>query len=180
MCGQRVDCNGWQRHQGSHKCWMGEQKRKKQRKCKATGCSTFAYCFLYITRSSKPCNPQLAGTMALGPQASCSYRSTAGSPHTFSVLRPSQSTRHSIGARSASGLWPRDASCKLWPGELKQLQPRLSVRARVFNNNPGGGRNEDIGDRFVACLPYLLPLLDALPFGELDEGTVAARQCHLR
>ncbi len=33
-------------------------------------------------------------------------------------------------------------------------------------NNP---KNGDTGDRIVAALPYLLPLLDAMPYGEPDR-----------
>uniref|UniRef100_A0A7S0RS17 Protein TIC 20 n=1 Tax=Chlamydomonas leiostraca TaxID=1034604 RepID=A0A7S0RS17_9CHLO len=34
--------------------------------------------------------------------------------------------------------------------------------AHVFDNK----NKEDYGDRVIACLPYLLPLLDAIPFGK--------------
>ncbi|KAL6750818.1 hypothetical protein V8C86DRAFT_2796564 [Haematococcus lacustris] len=76
---------------------------------------------------------------------------------------------------------------------LKGISPRLTQRpracgssfsctrfrrhsglCRVFNN--AGGNNEDYGDRALASLPYLLPLLDALPFGKfifLDYPFVA-------
>lgn len=49
---------------------------------------------------------------------------------------------------------------------------RPVVAARVFNNNNNNNRNnDDFGDRILAALPFLLPLLDGLPYGALGVFT---------
>jgi hypothetical protein len=44
--------------------------------------------------------------------------------------------------------------------QLQQQQRRVSAQAFQFKQGP------DASDRVLAALPYLLPLLDALPYGE--------------
>lgn len=44
--------------------------------------------------------------------------------------------------------------------QLQQHQRRVSAQAFQFKQGP------DASDRVLAALPYLLPLLDALPYGE--------------
>lgn len=46
--------------------------------------------------------------------------------------------------------------------EASTSAPHRAVAAKAFNN-----RGDDAGDRIIASLPYLLPLLDAFPFGEV-------------
>ncbi len=51
----------------------------------------------------------------------------------------------------------------------RQHLRRPSVHARATNQ-------EDIGDRVIASLPYLLPLLDAIPFGERPSELSGGRR----
>jgi hypothetical protein len=100
--------------------------------------------------------------MELSPVASCSYRTSASlsGRRLSSVLRPQQAAFPNRSGQHHL------QSGQLIDGRPGLLQPskRQAVRARVFNNGSGG--KEDFGDRVVATIPYLLPLLDALPFGE--------------
>lgn len=49
------------------------------------------------------------------------------------------------------------------PQLLQQHQQRTSVQARAYQFKQG----PEAADRALAALPYLLPLLDALPYGAL-------------
>jgi hypothetical protein len=47
------------------------------------------------------------------------------------------------------------------------------VLARSLFDNKGKGPSDDFGDRILASLPFLLPLLDGLPYGE----SLPSRSC---
>ncbi len=72
------------------------------------------------------------------------------------------------------------ATCPARPSVLPSQRPQTNgfpcqttftrpvVAARVFNNNNNNnGNNDEFGDRILAALPFLLPLLDGLPYGAL-------------
>lgn len=48
-------------------------------------------------------------------------------------------------------------------------RPVVMTRS-LFDNNKNG---DDFGDRIIAAIPFLLPLLDGLPYGKVPSYTDA-------
>jgi hypothetical protein len=67
--------------------------------------------------------------------------------------------RHKVpGGRAAPSLSPASGAT-----ESTSARPVVVVRSLFDNNNKNG---DDLGDRIIAALPFLLPLLDGLPYGK--------------
>eukprot|EP00798_Chlamydomonas_sp_ICE-L_P031580 gene31580-6778_t len=78
-------------------------------------------------------------------------------PHTM-ALRPS------VGCSSMSALRPRTNAMRPVSGLRPTVGRKTCVApVAVFDNK---NNNQDGADRLIASLPYLLPLLDVLPYGK--------------
>ncbi|PNH06022.1 hypothetical protein TSOC_007677 [Tetrabaena socialis] len=87
-----------------------------------------------------------------GASASSAHRSAA----TRSIASPRLLGRHVV-PRLAGAPCPADCG--------PSTRPLLTPPASLFDKN-GGGSGEDAGDRVLAAIPFLLPLLDGLPYAK--------------
>lgn len=87
----------------------------------------------------------------------CTFLALARRPQLAALHRPQPvahgSTHNAAASRRFAPL----------PKTKAPSRSRLTVTA-AFDG--GRGNNQDLGDRIIASLPYLLPLLDAIPFGK--------------
>ncbi len=143
------------RHEGvASSSWtqQSEQHNTSMAMSSATTASSSASC---SSMRSGLSSARVPATRATAPAAACStpshQRRLWGSGAGLLPQRP----------QLGSGLAPCAFPCVA----LRPAQRSVAARA-LFDDERN---SKDIGDRIIASLPYLLPLLDAIPFGERLE-----------